>query len=39
MTAHPFQAEVPKTGDVRVTVVGAKVFDQQVTAPDGAPAV
>ncbi|MFD9486209.1 hypothetical protein [Streptomyces sp. NPDC059991] len=36
MTAHLFQAEIPKTGDVRVTVVGEKVFAQQVAAPDGA---
>lgn len=36
VTAHLFQAEVPKTGDVRVTVVGQRVFAQQVAAPDGA---
>ncbi|MEU3657873.1 ATP-grasp ribosomal peptide maturase [Streptomyces sp. NPDC032161] len=36
VTAHLFQAEIPKTGDVRVTVVGEKVFAQQVAAPDGA---
>ncbi|MFD4144083.1 ATP-grasp ribosomal peptide maturase [Streptomyces sp. NPDC058572] len=36
VTAHLFQAEIPKTGDVRVTVVGEKVFAQQVVAPDGA---
>ncbi|MFF0132032.1 ATP-grasp ribosomal peptide maturase [Streptomyces mirabilis] len=36
VTAHLFQAEIPKTGDVRVTVVGAKVFAQQIAAPDGA---
>ena len=36
VTAHLFQAEIPKTGDVRVTVVGRRVFAQQVTAPDGA---
>jgi hypothetical protein len=36
VTAHLFQAEVPKTGDVRVTVVGRKVFAQQIAAPDGA---
>ncbi|MFD7893596.1 ATP-grasp ribosomal peptide maturase [Streptomyces sp. NPDC059743] len=35
VTAHLFQAEVPKTGDVRVTVVGRQVFAQQVAAPDG----
>ncbi|MET7717726.1 ATP-grasp ribosomal peptide maturase [Streptomyces sp. NPDC005407] len=36
VTAHLFQAEIPKTGDVRVTVVGAKVFAQQIAAPGGA---
>lgn len=36
VTAHLFQAEVPKTGDVRVTVVGRQVFAQQIAAPDGA---
>ncbi|MFI8194857.1 ATP-grasp ribosomal peptide maturase [Streptomyces sp. NPDC085946] len=36
VTAHLFQAEIPKTGDVRVTVVGDKVFAQQIAAPDGA---
>ncbi|MGX1885441.1 ATP-grasp ribosomal peptide maturase [Streptomyces sp. NPDC055287] len=36
VTAHLFQAEVPKTGDVRVTVVGRRVFAQQLAAPDGA---
>nr|WBO78710.1 ATP-grasp ribosomal peptide maturase [Streptomyces sp. SBE_14.2] len=36
VTAHLFQAEIPKTGDVRVTVVGQKVFAQQIAAPDGA---
>ncbi|MFJ5645806.1 ATP-grasp ribosomal peptide maturase [Streptomyces sp. NPDC093223] len=36
VTAHLFQAEIPKTGDVRVTVVGRRVFAQQVAAPDGA---
>ncbi|KIF76363.1 hypothetical protein QR77_25725 [Streptomyces sp. 150FB] len=36
VTAHLFQAEVPKTGDVRVTVVGHHVFAQQITTPDGA---
>ncbi|GAB2462530.1 ATP-grasp ribosomal peptide maturase [Streptomyces incanus] len=35
-TAHLFQAEIPKTGDVRVTVVGRQVFAQQIAAPDGA---
>ncbi|MEU3278840.1 ATP-grasp ribosomal peptide maturase [Streptomyces antibioticus] len=36
VTAHLFQAEIPKTGDVRVTVVGRQVFAQQIAAPDGA---
>ncbi|MFE1326696.1 ATP-grasp ribosomal peptide maturase [Streptomyces sp. NPDC058735] len=36
MTAHLFQAEIPKSGDVRVTVVGRRVFAQRVAAPDGA---
>ncbi len=36
VTAHLFQAEIPKTGHVRVTVVGRRVFAQQVAAPDGA---
>ncbi|MFG2170582.1 ATP-grasp ribosomal peptide maturase [Streptomyces niveus] len=36
VTAHLFQAEVRKTGDVRVTVVGRRVFAQRVAAPDGA---
>lgn len=36
VTAHLFQAEIPKTGDVRVTAVGRKVFAQQIAAPDGA---
>jgi ATP-grasp ribosomal peptide maturase len=36
VTAHLFQAEVPKTGDVRVTVVGRRVFAQQIAAPGGA---
>ncbi|MCX4740913.1 ATP-grasp ribosomal peptide maturase [Streptomyces antibioticus] len=36
VTAHLFQGEVPKTGDVRVTVVGRRVFAQQIAAPDGA---
>ncbi|WP_330174112.1 ATP-grasp ribosomal peptide maturase [Streptomyces sp. NBC_01498] len=35
VTAHLFQAEVPKTGDARVTVVGRRVFAHRVTAPDG----
>ncbi|MER7795121.1 ATP-grasp ribosomal peptide maturase [Streptomyces sp. NPDC097640] len=36
VTAHLFQAEVPKTGDVRVSVVGRRVFAQRIAAPDGA---
>ncbi|MGW7657658.1 ATP-grasp ribosomal peptide maturase [Streptomyces tendae] len=36
VTAHLFQAVIPKTGGVRVTVVGQKVFAQQITAQDGA---
>ncbi|MGW1980323.1 ATP-grasp ribosomal peptide maturase [Streptomyces sp. NPDC001889] len=36
VTAHLFQAEIPKSGDVRVTVVGRRVFAQQIIHPDGA---
>ncbi|MGW4443498.1 ATP-grasp ribosomal peptide maturase [Streptomyces sp. NPDC004682] len=36
VTAHLFQAEVPKTGDVRVTAVGRRVFAQRIAAPGGA---
>ncbi|MER5795635.1 ATP-grasp ribosomal peptide maturase [Streptomyces sp. NPDC001980] len=36
VTAHLFQAEIPKSGDVRVTVVGRRVFAQRIAAPDGA---
>ncbi|WP_244941968.1 hypothetical protein [Streptomyces coelicoflavus] len=36
VTAHLFQAEVPKVGDARVTVVGRRVFAQRITAPCGA---
>ncbi|MGW2257839.1 ATP-grasp ribosomal peptide maturase [Streptomyces sp. NPDC001780] len=36
VTAHLFQAEIPKTGDVRVTVVGRRLFAQQIADPDGA---
>ncbi|MGW2134290.1 ATP-grasp ribosomal peptide maturase [Streptomyces coelicoflavus] len=36
VTAHLFQAEVPKVGDVRVTVVGQRVFAQRITTPSGA---
>ncbi len=35
VTAHLFQAEIPKTGDVRVTVVGSRVFAQRITAAPG----
>lgn len=35
MTAHLFQAEIPKTSDVRVTVVGRSLFTQQITTTDG----
>ncbi|MFB6775612.1 ATP-grasp ribosomal peptide maturase [Streptomyces sp. NPDC056337] len=35
LTAHLFQAEIPKIGDVRVTVVGSRVFAQRITAPAG----
>lgn len=36
VTAHLFQAEVPKVADVRVTAVGHRLFAQQITTPDGA---
>lgn len=36
ITAHQFQAEVPKTADIRITVVGSRVFAQRITTPDGA---
>ncbi|MGW6456684.1 ATP-grasp ribosomal peptide maturase [Streptomyces sp. NPDC055078] len=36
LTTHLFQAEVPKTADARITVVGRRVFAQQIRAPDGA---
>ncbi|MFI8370948.1 hypothetical protein [Streptomyces sp. NPDC085466] len=32
---HLFQAEVPKTGDVRLTVVGEQVFASRIEAPGG----
>ncbi|MGA5703466.1 ATP-grasp ribosomal peptide maturase [Peterkaempfera bronchialis] len=35
VTAHLFQAEVPKTGDVRVTVVGSRVFAQRIHTAEG----
>lgn len=31
VSAHLFQAEVPKVSDARVTVVGSRVFAQQIT--------
>lgn len=36
VTAHLFQAEVPKTGDVRVTVVGDQLFAWRIASPDRA---
>ncbi|OMI40127.1 ATP-grasp ribosomal peptide maturase [Streptomyces sparsogenes] len=33
---HLFQAEIPKNGDARVTVVGRQVFASRIEAPDGA---
>ncbi|MGX1910335.1 ATP-grasp ribosomal peptide maturase [Streptomyces phaeochromogenes] len=36
MMPHLFQAEIPKTGDVRVTVVGRRVFASRIETPDGA---
>ncbi|MQS39807.1 ATP-grasp ribosomal peptide maturase [Streptomyces katsurahamanus] len=33
VTAHLFQAEVPKTADARITVVGRRVFAQRISAP------
>jgi glutathione synthase/RimK-type ligase-like ATP-grasp enzyme len=33
VTAHLFQAEVKKTGDVRITVVGRRVFASHIQAP------
>lgn len=37
VTAHLFQAEIPKTGDVRVTVVGRRVFAFALTGDGDAP--
>ncbi|MFD5588357.1 ATP-grasp ribosomal peptide maturase [Streptomyces sp. NPDC127063] len=34
-TAHLFQAEIPKTCDVRVTVISDRVFAQRITTPNG----
>ncbi len=36
VTAHMFQAEVPKTSDARVTVVGSHVFASEIVNPSGA---
>jgi ATP-grasp ribosomal peptide maturase len=36
VTAHLFQAEIPKTADARVTVVGRQVFTHRITPPRGA---
>ncbi|RDG33492.1 ATP-grasp ribosomal peptide maturase [Streptomyces corynorhini] len=33
---HLFQAEIPKTGDARVTVIGRQVFASRVETPDHA---
>ncbi|MER6314396.1 ATP-grasp ribosomal peptide maturase [Streptomyces sp. NPDC001581] len=33
---HLFQAEVPKTGDARMTVVGTRVFASRIETPDRA---
>ncbi|MEU4574603.1 hypothetical protein [Nonomuraea sp. NPDC023979] len=35
LTAHLFQAEVPKTADVRLTMVGNHAFAQAITTPGG----
>jgi glutathione synthase/RimK-type ligase-like ATP-grasp enzyme len=35
ITAHMFQAEVPKVADARITVVGERVFASEITTPDG----
>ncbi|MEV5719374.1 ATP-grasp ribosomal peptide maturase [Amycolatopsis mediterranei] len=35
LTAHQFQARVPKVRDVRATVVGSRVFAANVLSPDG----
>ncbi|MFD0883852.1 ATP-grasp ribosomal peptide maturase [Streptosporangium algeriense] len=36
VTAHLFQAEVPKHSDARVTVVGTRVFASQIISPENA---
>ncbi|MCF2532137.1 ATP-grasp ribosomal peptide maturase [Yinghuangia soli] len=35
VTAHMFQAEIPKACDVRMTVVGRQVFAQRIIEPNG----
>lgn len=35
LTAHLFQAEVPKTADARITVVGHRVFAQRISNRSG----
>ncbi|WP_245805021.1 hypothetical protein [Amycolatopsis australiensis] len=35
LTAHQFQARVPKVRDVRATVVGSQVFAANILSPDG----
>lgn len=35
VTAHLFQAEIAKSRDVRVTMVGDRVFAQLISTPDG----
>lgn len=36
VTAHMFQEKIPKTADVRVTVIGSAVFASRITSPDNA---
>ncbi|MFE9025871.1 ATP-grasp ribosomal peptide maturase [Streptomyces iakyrus] len=36
VTAHLFQAEIPKRADVRITVVGHRLFAQRIITPDRA---
>ncbi|MEU6719060.1 ATP-grasp ribosomal peptide maturase [Nonomuraea sp. NPDC046802] len=35
VTAHLFQAEIPKVADARVTVVGSRLFASRIETPDG----
>lgn len=35
VTAHMFQAEIPKVADVRLTAIGPRVFAQRIETPDG----